>query len=162
MLTWGDLFWSWVSLYNTLMKCFFIGSSVYILYLMKWPFRPTHDPNLDTFKIEYLLIGSFVAALIFNYEFSLSEVPLPPSPTESPRLQWLTSRSSGRLVFGLKVWLFYHNYSSFKEQEKQKTSRPIIYLLWARIALYTSQIGCGDTLRTIILIPSLLSRDWFR
>ena len=45
---------------------------------MKRPFRPTHDPNLDTFKIEYLLIGSFVAALIFNYEFSLSEVD--PSP----------------------------------------------------------------------------------
>ena len=60
-----------------MMKCFFIGSSVYILYLMKRPFRPTHDPNLDTFKIEYLLIGSFVASLVFNYEFSLSEVNLP-------------------------------------------------------------------------------------
>jgi hypothetical protein len=74
-----DLFWSWVSLYNTLMKCFFIGTSVYILYLMKRPFRPTHDPNLDTFKIEYLLVGSFVASLIFNYEFSLSEVTSPSS-----------------------------------------------------------------------------------
>jgi hypothetical protein len=69
-----DLFWSWVSLYNTAMKFFFIGSSVYILYLMRGPFRPTHDPNLDTFKIEYLLIGSFVASLLFNYEFSFSEV----------------------------------------------------------------------------------------
>jgi ER lumen protein retaining receptor len=56
------------------MKFFFIGSSVYILYLMHGPFRPTHDPNLDTFKIEYLLIGSFVASLLFNYEFSFSEV----------------------------------------------------------------------------------------
>lgn len=70
-----DLFWSWVSLYNTAMKVFFIASSVYILYLMKGPFRPTHDPNLDTFKIEYLLIGSFIASLVFNYEFSFSEVP---------------------------------------------------------------------------------------
>ena len=69
-----DLLWSWVSFYNTSMKLFFIGSSLYIMYLMKFPFRPTHDPNLDTFKIEFLLIGSFVAALIFNYEFSFSEV----------------------------------------------------------------------------------------
>jgi len=41
---------------------------------MKFPFQPTHDPNLDTFKIEYLLVGSFVASLVFNYEFSLSEI----------------------------------------------------------------------------------------
>ena len=41
---------------------------------MKKPFRPTHDPNLDTFKIEYLLIGSFVAAMVFNYEYTFAEV----------------------------------------------------------------------------------------
>ena len=56
------------------MKIFFIASSVYILYLMKRPFRPTHDPNIDTLKVEYLVGGSLIAALIFNYEFSLSEV----------------------------------------------------------------------------------------
>lgn len=73
-LTCLDLFWSWVSLYNTVMKIFFIASSVYILYLMKRPFRPTHDPNLDTFKIEYLFIGSFVAAMLFNYQYTFAEV----------------------------------------------------------------------------------------
>jgi ER lumen protein retaining receptor len=41
---------------------------------MKFPFRPTHDPNLDTFKIEFLLMGSFGAAMVFNYEYSFSEV----------------------------------------------------------------------------------------
>ena len=41
---------------------------------MKGPFRPTHDPNIDTFKTEYLLIGSFVAAMVFNYEYSFAEV----------------------------------------------------------------------------------------
>ena len=56
------------------MKLFFIASSVYILYLMKGPFKPTHDPNLDTFKVEYLLIASVVMSLIFNYAFSFSEV----------------------------------------------------------------------------------------
>ena len=35
-----DLFFGeWVSLYNTLMKLFFIGSSGYILYLMKFKYR---------------------------------------------------------------------------------------------------------------------------
>jgi ER lumen protein retaining receptor len=72
-----DLFWSWVSLYNTVMKVFFIGSSIYVLYLMKGRFRPTHDPNIDTLKIEYLVIGSFVAAMVFNYEYSFSEVEFP-------------------------------------------------------------------------------------
>lgn len=34
-----DLFTTWHSLYNFLMKIFFIGSSLYILYLMKIRFR---------------------------------------------------------------------------------------------------------------------------
>ena len=35
-----DLFFGeWVSLYNTLMKLFFIGSSGYILYLMQFKYR---------------------------------------------------------------------------------------------------------------------------
>lgn len=33
------LFGEWVSLYNTVMKLFFVGSSCYILYLMKVRFR---------------------------------------------------------------------------------------------------------------------------
>ena len=69
-----DLLWSYVSLYNTVMKIFFIASSVYILYLMKVPFRPTHDPNLDTFIVEFLILGSFAAAMVFNYAYTLLEV----------------------------------------------------------------------------------------
>ncbi|KAG9089486.1 endoplasmic reticulum retention protein [Ceratobasidium sp. UAMH 11750] len=63
-----------VSLYNTLMKMFFIGSSVYILYLMKYKYRPTSDPSIDTFEVLYLVGPSVVLALIFNYEFKFSEV----------------------------------------------------------------------------------------
>lgn len=36
--------------------------------------RPTHDPAIDTFKVEYLVGPSVVLALIFNYEYSLTEV----------------------------------------------------------------------------------------
>ncbi|EIM80756.1 ER lumen protein retaining receptor [Stereum hirsutum FP-91666 SS1] len=70
-----DILWGeWVSLYNFLMKIFFIGSSCYILYLMKFKYRPTNDPSIDTFRIEYLLGPSAVLALIFNYSFSPTEV----------------------------------------------------------------------------------------
>jgi hypothetical protein len=66
------------------MKVFFISSSLYILFLMKRTFRPTFDPNIDTFKIEFLVLGSFAAAMVFNYEYSFSEVstlaPAPPVP----------------------------------------------------------------------------------
>lgn len=69
-----DLFYRYVSLYNSIMKLFFIASSTYILFLMKNRFRPTHDPAIDTFKIEYLLGPSLVLSLIFNYHFTVTEI----------------------------------------------------------------------------------------
>ncbi|WVQ79931.1 hypothetical protein IAT38_002032 [Cryptococcus sp. DSM 104549] len=69
-----DLFTEYVSLYNTLMKLFFIGSSAYILYLMKVRFRPTHDASLDTFKLTYLLPPVVLMSLIFTYKYTALEV----------------------------------------------------------------------------------------
>ncbi|KAH7925299.1 ER lumen protein retaining receptor [Leucogyrophana mollusca] len=69
-----DLLYHWISLYNFVMKIFFISSSCYILYLMKSRFRPTNDPSIDTFKIEYLLGPCFLLSLIFNYKFEFAEI----------------------------------------------------------------------------------------
>ena len=69
-----DMFTEWVSIYNFTMKLFFIGSSVYILYLMKFRFRPTQDPSIDTFRVEYLLGPAVLLSLIFNYKFTPLEV----------------------------------------------------------------------------------------
>ncbi|KZT22504.1 ER lumen protein retaining receptor [Neolentinus lepideus HHB14362 ss-1] len=69
-----DLLYSWVSLYNFVMKVFFIASSCYILYLMKVRFRPTNDPSIDTFRVEYLVGPCAVLALIFNYGYAVTEV----------------------------------------------------------------------------------------
>lgn len=41
-----DLLWSWVSFYNFIMKLFFIGSSCYILYLMKVKYRYARPPRV--------------------------------------------------------------------------------------------------------------------
>lgn len=62
-----DLLTHYVSLYNSVMKIFFIGTSFYILYLMKVKFRATWDPNLDTFRVEYLIAPCALMCLLFNY-----------------------------------------------------------------------------------------------
>ncbi|KAL1917185.1 uncharacterized protein VTP21DRAFT_4841 [Calcarisporiella thermophila] len=69
-----DLFTHFYSIYNTLMKIFFIGTSFYVLYLMRYPFKATSDPALDTFRIEFLLVPCFFLGLIFPLEFSLIEI----------------------------------------------------------------------------------------
>ncbi|KAI0709626.1 ER lumen protein retaining receptor [Fomitopsis betulina] len=69
-----DLFYDFVSVYNTFMKLFFISSSCYVLYLMKSQYRPTNDPSIDTFRVEYLLGPCVLLSLIFNYQFTLAEI----------------------------------------------------------------------------------------
>ncbi|KAK4688094.1 ER lumen protein retaining receptor, partial [Tremellales sp. Uapishka_1] len=64
----------YVSLYNTLMKLFFIGSTAYTLYLMTTKFRPTHDASLDTFRLTYLLPPVAIFALLFNYAYTPFEL----------------------------------------------------------------------------------------
>ena len=69
-----DLVTHYVSLYNSLMKLFFMASSAYVVYLMELRFRGTNDRSLDTFRVEYLVVPSAVLALLFHYQFTLLEV----------------------------------------------------------------------------------------
>lgn len=71
-----DLLWTdpTRSLYNTFFKIVFIGSSAYTIYLMLNDYKPTHDPNLDTFKVQYLIGGSAVLAILFPYKYVPSEM----------------------------------------------------------------------------------------
>ncbi|KAI8630951.1 putative HDEL sequence binding protein [Xylariaceae sp. FL1651] len=68
-----DLF-STESIYNLVFKILFIGSQGYIVYLMTTKYKPTHDPNLDTFRVQYLLGGAAVLALLMPYRYTLSEI----------------------------------------------------------------------------------------
>ena len=45
-----DLFTNFISLYNTVMKIFFLGSSFGTVYLMYLKFKATYDSNHDTFR----------------------------------------------------------------------------------------------------------------
>ncbi|PGH10968.1 hypothetical protein AJ80_07325 [Polytolypa hystricis UAMH7299] len=70
-----DIFWTFTdSAYNTIFKILFISSSAYTLYLMLNEYKPTHDPNLDTFKVQYLFGASFLLAIIFPYKYTFTEI----------------------------------------------------------------------------------------
>ncbi|KAJ8682702.1 hypothetical protein QAD02_018494 [Eretmocerus hayati] len=69
-----DLFTSYVSAYNTIMKIFFISTSFATLYLMYLKFKATYDHNHDTFRIEFLILPAVVLSLLINHEFSVLEI----------------------------------------------------------------------------------------
>ncbi len=71
-----DLFWNdpFKSIWNTTFKIIFIAAQFYIIYLMLVEYKPTHDPNQDTFKVEYLLGGSAVLAILLPMKYTPAEV----------------------------------------------------------------------------------------
>jgi len=99
-----DLFWSYISLYNTTMKIFFIASSIYTCYMMLKPLKATHEKEKvrialsflffqlffqflvafncffcirlwqDTFKVEYMVPPVILMALIATYDYTIVEV----------------------------------------------------------------------------------------
>ncbi|CAG0912557.1 unnamed protein product [Notodromas monacha] len=69
-----DLFSNFVSLYNTVMKIVFVGSSLGTVYLMYMKFKATYDHNHDTFRIEFLLLPVAGLSLLINHDFSVLEI----------------------------------------------------------------------------------------
>ncbi|KAI4869139.1 putative HDEL sequence binding protein [Hypoxylon rubiginosum] len=68
-----DLF-STSSIYNIVFKILFISSQSYVIYLMTTKYKPTYDPNLDTFRIQYLLGGAAVLGVLMPYKYTMSEI----------------------------------------------------------------------------------------
>lgn len=73
-----DLFTNFVSVYNTVMKLVFIGSSLAIVWCMRMHkvVKRSYNKELDTFRHDFLLGGCFVLALLINEEFTFQEVTL--------------------------------------------------------------------------------------
>lgn len=63
-----DLFVSFLSLYNTSMKIFFILSACHICFLMRFrpPWKSTYDAVNDTFRLRYLIVPCVVLSLVFH------------------------------------------------------------------------------------------------
>lgn len=69
-----DLFTTFVSVYNSVMKVVFIGASLATIFLMFAKFRATYDRNHDSFRIEFLIIPAIILSLLINHEFTVLEV----------------------------------------------------------------------------------------
>ncbi|GBN82876.1 ER lumen protein-retaining receptor 2, partial [Araneus ventricosus] len=69
-----DLVSNFISLYNSVMKVFFIGASWATLYLMYAKFKATYDRNHDTFRIEFLVIPVIILSLVVNHDFTPLEI----------------------------------------------------------------------------------------
>lgn len=69
-----DLVFTYVSLYNSVMKIVFLVMSYATIYLIYLKFKATYDHNHDSFRIEFLIIPSFILALIINVEYTVFEI----------------------------------------------------------------------------------------
>ncbi|XP_048325505.1 ER lumen protein-retaining receptor [Ziziphus jujuba] len=71
-----DLFTTYYSFYNILMKLFFIGTSVAIVWYMRFHkvVKQTYNKDQDTFKHYYLVLACFVLALLIPHNYTVMEV----------------------------------------------------------------------------------------
>eukprot|EP00475_Leptophrys_vorax_P019883 TRINITY_DN27223_c0_g1_i1.p1 TRINITY_DN27223_c0_g1~~TRINITY_DN27223_c0_g1_i1.p1 ORF type:complete len:217 (-),score=22.42 TRINITY_DN27223_c0_g1_i1:205-855(-) len=71
-----DLFFAFISLYNSVMKVIFLASSVAIVYYMRYDkvVKQKYDRDHDTFRHVFLVIPCFVLALLVNKKFTPTEV----------------------------------------------------------------------------------------
>ena len=71
-----DIFTDFISLYNTVMKLIFLGSSFSILWYMRRHklVRRSYDREQDTFRHYFLILPCLVLALLINEKFTFKEV----------------------------------------------------------------------------------------
>jgi len=72
----ADIFWNFWSIYNWVLKVFFIASSITIAYWMKYksPINKSYDQRLDDFQVWILIIPCFILSLFFNVTFTPFEI----------------------------------------------------------------------------------------
>ncbi|TXG48701.1 hypothetical protein EZV62_024576 [Acer yangbiense] len=71
-----DLFSRYVSFYNSVMKLVFLGTSFAIVWYMRYHkvVKQTYNKDEDTFKHYFLVLPSFVLALLIPHAFNTVEI----------------------------------------------------------------------------------------
>lgn len=69
-----DIFWNFSSLYNSIMKIVFLGTSFAIIYFIRMKYRHSYDKEHDSFRVVFLIGPALLLALVFNPEFSFFEI----------------------------------------------------------------------------------------
>jgi len=69
-----DLFYHFVSIYNTVFKVVYVASAFYVLVLMRWIYPYTPESRLAWRATAIILVSAFLSSLVFNYHFTLTEI----------------------------------------------------------------------------------------
>jgi len=72
-----DLLWSYVSLYNTVMKVVFITSTFYLIYMMRYktPICQTYERSNDSFPYELYLLGPCcILGVVFTEAYTIPDI----------------------------------------------------------------------------------------
>lgn len=71
-----DIFTNFISLYNTIMKLIFLGSSFSIVWYIRRHriVRRSYDKDQDTFRHLFLILPCLLLALVINEKFTFQEV----------------------------------------------------------------------------------------
>lgn len=69
-----DLFTTFISAYNSVMKVIFLVSSYATVYLMYVKFKASNDSTHDAFRVEFLVTPMAGLAVLVNHEFTFMEV----------------------------------------------------------------------------------------
>lgn len=71
-----DIFTDFISLYNTIMKFIYLGSSFSIVWYIRHHkiVRRSYDKDQDTFRHYFLILPCLVLALFINVKFTFKEV----------------------------------------------------------------------------------------
>ena len=159
-----DIFWTFTnSAWNTSFKLLFLASAAYTVYLMLNDYKPTHDPGVDTFKVEYLLGGSAVLAVVFPYEYTFTEVGYPLAiKLYISSLEFHCRKGICKLLI-MSAHRFYghspsgssrlqssHSCSCCKERAKRKPLPHITSSLWEYTELYTYRTGSIGTSQRVM------------
>ena len=72
-----DLLWSFVSVYNSVMKITYIAATAYAIYLIRFkrPLCETYDRSIDNFPYEKFLLGPCaILAVLSTHEYTIAEI----------------------------------------------------------------------------------------
>ncbi|XP_071814770.1 ER lumen protein-retaining receptor 2 isoform X2 [Apostichopus japonicus] len=69
-----DLFISFISVYNSVMKVVYILCAYITVYLIYIRFKATYDSNHDTFRMEFLVVPVGGLAFLVNHDFTPLEI----------------------------------------------------------------------------------------
>jgi ER lumen protein retaining receptor len=107
--------------YNTVMKVIFITATLSIIWYMRKhkTVSQTYSKDEDTFRLEYLIVPSFLLALLVNHELSVMEARQTPSrlSAESAELTLRCTRCCGRFLFTWRRLPFCRSWSATENNQ---------------------------------------------